>query len=233
MKMRIGAVGVALVVFGAACGQIATEAQPAAAIRQAAVATVTVAPAPASAPAQGASAFAIVAEATEARYRVQEQLAGANLPNDAVGTTDAISGTIVIGADGRVVPAQSRVTVDLTKLASDSGQRDNFVKRNTLQVSQYPTAEFVATSVEGLGASLPTSGEVSFKLLGELTVRGVTKPVQWDVRAQAGAREVAGTATTSVTFEQFGMTPPRVGPVLSVEDRLTLEMDFRVARSAA
>jgi polyisoprenoid-binding protein YceI len=215
----------AVAALGVACAQPATPT--------AAPTVPTATAVPASAPAQGASAFAIVAEATEARYRVQEQLAGANLPNDAVGSTDAISGAIVIGADGRVVPAQSKVTVDLTRLASDSGQRDNFVKRNTLQTGQYPTAEFVATAVEGLGPALPTSGEVAFKLLGDLTVRGVTKPVTWDVRAQAGPREVAGTATTTVTFEQFGMTPPRVGPVLSVEDQLTLEMDFRVERSAA
>ena len=224
MKLRMMAAGIAMVAFGAACAESTTQAQPAATPRPAEVA---------SAPVQGASRFAIVAEATEARYRVQEQLAGANLPNDAVGSTDAIDGTIVIGQDGKVVPGQSKITVDLTKLTSDSSRRDNFIKQNTLQVGQYPTAEFVPTAVEGLTQPLPTSGEVSFRLLGDLTVRGVTKPVAWDVKAQAGAREVAGTATTTVTFQDFGMTPPRVGPVLSVEDQLTLEMDFRVERGAA
>jgi polyisoprenoid-binding protein YceI len=191
------------------------------------------APAKASTASADANSFAIVAEASEARYRVTEQLAGRSLPNDAVGTTKAVAGAIVIGADGAVVAEQSKITVDLSKLESDSGQRDNFVKRNTLQVSQFPNATFVPTKVEGLSRPLPTSGEVRFTLSGDLTVRGVTKPVTWDVVAQAGAQQVSGTATTTVTFQDFGMTPPKVGPVLGVEDQLTLEMDFRANRGGA
>ena len=128
---------------------------------------------------------------------------------------------------------KSTITVDLTSLASDSGQRDNFVKRNTLEVSQFPKATFVPTRVEGLSQPLPTSGEVRFKLVGDLTVRGVTQPVTWDVVAQAAPQQVSGKATTTVTFQQFGMTPPKVGPVLGVEDDLTLEMDFSAQRGVA
>jgi polyisoprenoid-binding protein YceI len=176
--------------------------------------------------------FALVAEATEARYKATEQLAGRSLPNDAVGRTKGVSGAIVLDPSGAVVAGESKITVDLTKLQSDSGQRDNFIKRSTLQTSQFPTAEFVPTRVEGLSQPLPTSGEVKFTLIGDLTVRGVTRPVTWDVTAQAGPREVSGTAATTVTFQDFGMTPPKAGPVLGVEDELNLEIDFRAARAA-
>jgi polyisoprenoid-binding protein YceI len=260
MDWRAATAALAIVAFGAACagadgtGTTATNAgappaqaavatsTPAAAVvvnsptSAASANTPTTAAAVAKAPtaaAAAANSFAIVAEASEARYRVTEQLAGRSLPNDAVGTTKAVSGAIVIGSDGAVVPEQSKITVDLSKLSSDSGQRDNFVKRNTLEVSQFPNATFVPTKVEGLARPLPTSGEVRFKLSGDLTVKGVTKPVTWDVVAQAGAQQVSGTATTTVTFQDFGMTPPKVGPVLGVEDELTLEMDFRANRGGA
>jgi polyisoprenoid-binding protein YceI len=227
-SIKVTAAGMALVAFGAACGE---AAQPTAIPTQ--VPTAVATSAPATAAPTAASTFAIVAEASEARYRVTEQLAGRSLPNDAVGTTKAVTGAIVLGPDGSLVPGQSKVTVDLSKLESDSGQRDNFIKRNTLQVSEHPNAVFVPTKVEGLPRPLPTSGEARFTLTGDLTVRGVTKPVTWDVVATASGQQVNGTATTKVTFQEFGMTAPKVGPVLGVEDQLTLEMDFRAQRGAA
>ena len=52
--------------------------------------------------------------------------------------------------------------------------RDGFIKQNTLQTSQYPTAEFVPTRVEGL-PSPPASGQYTFKLTGLQTIHGVQK----------------------------------------------------------
>jgi hypothetical protein len=56
----------------------------------------------------------------------------------------------------------------------------------------------------------------------------VTKPVVWDVRATVDGSRITGTATTTVTFADFGMTQPRVPIVLSVEETITLELDFTV-----
>ena len=47
--------------------------------------------------------FVIAPAGNEARYRVREQLMGANLPNDAIGATKTISGTILDNDEGRIV----------------------------------------------------------------------------------------------------------------------------------
>jgi hypothetical protein len=39
--------------------------------------------------------------------------------------------------------------------------------------------------------------------------------------------EVTGTATTTVLMTDFGMTPPRVGSVVSIEDSVKLELDVK------
>jgi polyisoprenoid-binding protein YceI len=65
---------------------------------------------------------------------------------------------------------------------------------------------------------------------GDLTVHGVTRPVTWQVSAQFDEGSVSGDATTDVKMSDFGMTPPHVGPVLSLEDGLTLELVFAAAR---
>ena len=127
---------------------------------------------------------------------------------------------------------QSKISVDLSKLQSDESRRDNFIKGNTLQTSRYPMATFVPTAVQGLPSPLPTSGQVTFQLLGDLTVHGVTKPVTWQVTAQFGDSTVTGDATSAINITEFGMSPPKAGPVLSIEDGLTLELAFTAARQS-
>jgi polyisoprenoid-binding protein YceI len=174
--------------------------------------------------------FRIVPEQSEARYRAREQLLGRPLPNDAVGRTNAVEGQIVFAADGTIDSQQSQVTVDLRTLKSDEARRDNYIKQNTLEVDRYPTATFQPTAASGLPWPLPTSGQLQFQLEGNLTVHGVTKPVTWNVEATVDGNRITGTATTQVTFDDFGMTPPRVPVVLSLEDTITLELNFMVER---
>jgi polyisoprenoid-binding protein YceI len=167
-------------------------------------------------------------DGTQASYRAHEQLANHNVPSDAVGATRALTGSLVIQPDGTIVAHQSRFVVDMTTLQSDSRMRDGYTQHNTLQTGTYPTAVFVPTAVEGLPSPLPTSGSVNFKLNGNMTIHGVTKPLTWNVQAQIAGQSLTGTATTSFTFEDFGMAPPRTMMVLSVEDNLALEVNFHM-----
>ena len=158
---------------------------------------------------------------------VKEQLVGKNFPNDAIGETPDVTGSIVFGADG-VVQAGSSITVKTTTLKSDESRRDNFIRTSGLETARYPEVKIVPKSVEGLPWPLPASGQVSFRLTGDMTVHGQTKPVTWDVTADLGADSATGRATTRFKFGDFGMGVPRVFVVLSVEDDIRLEMDFVV-----
>jgi polyisoprenoid-binding protein YceI len=167
----------------------------------------------------------------EARYRVREQLARLSFPSDAVGATRSVTGTIVAKADG-TISSESKVQVDLSTLKSDENQRDNFIKMNTLQTSRYRYATFVPTAIQGLSLP-PKSGPVSFKLIGNLTIRDVTKQVTWDVSGTINSNEATGTATTSFTWDYFNLSKPSVFTVLSVEDTIKLEIDLHLRRVTA
>jgi polyisoprenoid-binding protein YceI len=180
----------------------------------------------------GPLTFQVQPEQSKATFRVREQLARLPLPNDAVGTTGAVTGQLVLDPMSGVVSDASKITVDLRQLATDSAQRDNFIKRNTLQTDQFPTAEFVPVRAEGLPTPIPESGEFTFRLSGPMTVRGVQKDVTWDVSAARSGGQITGTATTAVTFGDFGMEPPKVPVVLSVVDEIRLELNL-VASEAA
>ncbi|HEX9165769.1 MAG TPA: YceI family protein [Gemmatimonadales bacterium] len=174
--------------------------------------------------------WVVAAEGNEARYRIREQLAGFDFPNDAVGATPGVTGGISFDDKGQIVPAESKFTVDVVQLKSDRERRDGYVQRRTLETATYPTVVFVPRSAKGLPAQLPASGRVTFELTGDLTVKAVTAPVTWQVTMTVSGGTAAGSAVTKFTFADFGMTKPSVAAVLSVEDTITLEYDFRLER---
>ena len=189
------------------------------------------APLPALAQDHAPVRYGIVAEGTEVRYRVREQLVGLSFPNDAVGATGAVEGSITFDPQGRVLP-DSRVTVDLRTLRSDEARRDNYVRRNTLETDRFPTVTFVPTEARRLAFPLPQTGSVPIELVGDLTVRDVTRRVTWEGTATFDGPRVTVRARTAFRFGDFGLRVPRVSVVLSVEDDIKLEADLSLRRSS-
>jgi polyisoprenoid-binding protein YceI len=198
-------------------------------------ATETTSADPTAAPSANADetvVLVVVPEKSEARYRVREQLANVSLPNDAIGKTNAITGQIVGKMDGTIVSAESQFVVDVTTLKSDQGMRDGFIQRTPLQTSQYPTVTFVPTSAQGLPLIPPVPESGAFQLIGDLTIRDVTRPVTWEATCKLESNQTEGlcTATTSFTFDDFQLEQPRVGRVVSIEDTIKLEVDLYLQR---
>lgn len=175
----------------------------------------------------------VTSTGNEARYRVREQLAGFDLPNDAIGRSSEVSGAIVLDEQGRVVPAQSRIVVNVAELRSDRDRRDGYVRRAILKSDSFPTTTLAPTDIRGLQWPLPASGQASLTLAGDLTVKGITRPTAWNVTANFVGDTISGAATTAFTFADFGLDQPRVPIVLSVGDTIRLEYDFRLVRTPA
>lgn len=168
----------------------------------------------------------LIVGGSEARYHAQEVFLTRG-PNEAIGRTSNVAGMIHIGADGAILADQSSIQVDMTSLKSDSNGRDNYIKRNTLEVEKFPSATFVVTGAPGLPVPLPTSGEATFELVGDLTIHGVTRPATWQTTALFADGQVSGSATTTVLMTDFGMTPPLVPALASIEDAVRLVFDVK------
>lgn len=178
--------------------------------------------------------FVVAPTGNEARYRVNEQLAGFELRNDAVGVTGKVSGGISVDDKGAIIPGESRIVVDVTALKSDKDRRDGYVQRRLLETEKFPTVELTPTAIRGLPVPLPAAqgklGPQQLEMTGNLTVRGVTRPTTWRVTASYDGGTVTGTAATAFTFADFQMEKPRVPVVLSVVDTIRLEYDFTLVR---
>ena len=161
-----------------------------------------------------------------ARYLVKEQFARRNLPNDAVGETSEVSGSIRFHPDGTIDPAVSSFQVQLLRLRSDEDERDEFLEEESLESLKFSVAKFVLEQAPGLPWPLPQDGQTEFQLRGEMTVHGVTSPATWDVTAQFTPQGATGQARTSFDFAKFDMEKPSAFFLLSVEDHIRLELDF-------
>ena len=175
-----------------------------------------------------------IAEGTKARYKVREQLAGISFPSDAVGTTEAVTGTLVVNPDGSIDATRSKLTVDLRTLKSDQQMRDGYIQKNTLESEKFPMIEFVPRRATGLPVPIPAGmgAQAGFQLIGDMTLHGVTKEATWNVVATFGNDQVAGRATTTLQFATFNLTKPSLARLMSVDDKIDLEIEFRAKRSA-
>ena len=186
--------------------------------------------APAAPPAPSKCEFL---DGSTARYKVQEQLVGINFPNDAVGSTQAITGTVMLGADGSLAP-QSKIAVDLKTLKSDQSMRDGYIQRNVLQTDKFPMLEFVPKRAVGLPSPFPNGQRpqpIGVQLVGDMMLNGVTSEVTWNVAGTASGDSIAGRATTSFPFSQFKLNQPKVPILLSTNDKIDLEIEFRCKRT--
>lgn len=171
--------------------------------------------------------FVVAPTGNTASYHAREQLAGVSLPNDAIGTTSDVKGMLVVDPDGSVIKDSSKIVIGVGSLKSDKTHRDKFLREHSLDTDHYPTVTLVPTSFQGLTAK-PGASPVTFTTVGDLTVHGVTHPTTWSVTAHADGNDIVGTAETKTTFKDLGIDQPRVPIVLSLEDTLKLEYDFRL-----
>jgi polyisoprenoid-binding protein YceI len=116
------------------------------------------------------------------------------------------------------------VTVDTASVDTGVAKRDEHLKSpDFFDVAKFPSMAFVSTSVVGKPAS--------FKLVGDLTIHGVTKKVTFDakylgaVNDGMGNEKTAFTAKTKINRKDFGLKwggMMEAGPV--VGDEVTLDL---------
>jgi polyisoprenoid-binding protein YceI len=163
---------------------------------------------------------------SQAGYRVKENLFGQN--TEAVGRTNAITGDLVIDQTG----VQScSFSVDLTQVSSDQSQRDNQFKGRIMNVSTFPTADFRLTSPIAITAVPADKEEMTFKATGDLTLRGTTKSVTFDLTARRNGPNIEVNGNIPLVFADYGIPNPSAGPA-TTEDNGLLEFLLVFSKAA-
>jgi polyisoprenoid-binding protein YceI len=174
----------------------------------------------------------VVSDGSVAGYRVREKLASLPAESDAVGRTDDITGGATIDAAADSIEVSSAAfEVDLTTLASDDGRRDRRLSQLGIESSTYPTSTFTLTSPVAVPASALAAITVDVTLNGDLTLHGITKPVEIPAQARLNGDRIEVQGSLTFPFATFDVTPPSIGGFVSVGDEATLEFLVSLERA--
>ena len=161
-------------------------------------------------------------------YRVKEQLAFLNSPNEAVGRSKAVTGTMQVAGD---TVEEVRIEADLTQLTSDETRRDNAIRQRGLESERYPTATLELAEPIQL-ASTPVQGQdIRGQGTGRLTVHGVTREVDLDLTGRWSGSTIQVVGQLPVKMTDYQIEPPRFGPVVSIEDSLAVDFNLVFERA--
>lgn len=140
----------------------------------------------------------------------------------------SVSGTIVVSE----TPEDSKVeiVIETASVSTGSEDRDTHIKsEDFFDVENHPEMRFVSTSVDTNGGS--------WKLVGDLTIKGVTKPVTLDfdfagiVDDPWGNPKAAFSATTEIMRDDWGLSwnvPLDSGGVL-VSKKIVIEIEVQAS----
>jgi len=135
--------------------------------------------------------------------------------------------------DKDVSHSTAEATIDTTTLDTRVPNRDKHLKSpDFFDVEKYPTITFKSTSFKKVAPQ-------KFKVTGDLTLHGVTKPVVLDVDApdtvikdMKGNDRRGATATTTINRKDFGLVwnqPIETGGV-AVGEQVTINIDLELSK---
>ena len=122
------------------------------------------------------------------------------------------------------------VTIDAASINTRVEDRDKDLKSvNFFDVAKYPTITFKSTKIE-------KDGEGKLKVTGDLTMKGVTKPVVLDVEGPTpeikdpwGNTRRGLSATTTINRRDFGLSYSKLveaGPVVGDEVKIDIQSEL-------
>jgi polyisoprenoid-binding protein YceI len=127
------------------------------------------------------------------------------------------------------------VAIDVSSIETGVADRDTHLRSpDFLDAEKFPEIRFRSTSIEQLGSD-------RYRVIGNLTIRDVTRTVSLDAEFGGRAKDPWGNeragfvAKTAVDRKDFGLTWNQVleaGGVL-VGDRVEIELDVQAVRAAA
>ena len=160
-----------------------------------------------------------------AGFRVDEVL---NSIGDftAVGRTADVSGSIEL-SDTALVAATVEVT--MSTLRTDNSFRDGRIY-GALNTSEFPKAVFTLAEPVELPAGMADGEAFSGSAEGDLTIKGITNRVAFDLQAQLVGDIIVAVGSSDVVFGDYGVTAPTAPVVVSVEDHGIMEFQLLFTR---
>lgn len=172
--------------------------------------------------------FVIDQSRSTARFEIDEVLNGN--PTHVVGVTDQVVGQVRIDMSDLSAVEFSEIIINARTLETDSERRNRAIRGPVILDSGSDENELITlevTSVDGLDGPAAIGETLDFTIRGELTIKGITQPVDFDVGVTpADETTLEGSATAEVTRDMFEIGIPSVPGVADVTNEVLIGLDF-------
>ena len=180
----------------------------------------------------GLKTFRIVPDKTQVSYHVSELVFGHTSLDTHIGTTHTIQGGFVLRQANTSTITSLTMMVDLRTLATDDTGRDEEIRQRWLESNKHPIASFTSSkTTQVLSHTYQDGQDVTFKITGDMTLHGVTRPATFDVQGKLLNDTVTGTAKAFIHMKDFGVTAPAVVGVATVQDGMSVVVNFTAQQS--
>jgi polyisoprenoid-binding protein YceI len=149
--------------------------------------------------------------------------------SDVEGTFKSVDGTME-ASKADFSDAKINFTAEVSSISTDNDMRDNHLKSDDFfNAAKFPQIKFVSTSFTPLGDN-------KYKLVGNLTIRDVTKPVTFDVKyggtiSAMGATHAGFKATSKIDRFDFNLKWNKAteagGMIVGKDVDITINVDFK------
>src|SRR5688572_32109887 len=138
--------------------------------------------------------------------------------------------------DGKdVTKAKIKATIDVNSITTRVQKRDEHLKTpDFFDAAKFPTMTFESTSITAAAGG-------KYKMAGNLTMHGVTKPVTFDLDApspvikdpQGSGSRVGAAATTTINRKDFGIAYDQKLPdgTSAVADMIQVQLDVELIQA--
>jgi polyisoprenoid-binding protein YceI len=173
----------------------------------------------------GALVFQIVPDKSEVRFTIPEDLRGQ--PNSVVGKSNQVAGQIAVNPDDLSAAQVGVIQVNARTFVTDDGRRNRAINNFILNTAEYEFITLTPTEIRGLSGRAELGRDLTFQIVGDLTIRDVTKPVVFDVIARPTSEmQMTGSASTTINRGDFQLQIPNVPFVANVGEQIALAIDF-------
>jgi polyisoprenoid-binding protein YceI len=150
------------------------------------------------------------------------------------GRFGSVEGTVVMD-EADPATAEVDVTIDVASIDTREPQRDGHLKSaDFFDAEKYPTIHFKSTRITDV------SGD-TFKVIGDLTMHGVTRAVTLDVTSEGRGKDPWGgdragfSAKGKIKRSDFGLTWNQILETggLAVSDEVRISLDLELVKASA
>ena len=172
--------------------------------------------------------YVIDASRSVASFEIGEVLRGS--PNRVVGETNQVAGQVQVDLADLSSTQFSQIVVNARTLRTDSERRDRAMRGPIILNSASDEFELITLDIDlatGLVGTVGPGDTLRFSLTGDLTIKGVTNEVVFDVVVTLSDEStVEGSVTTTVLRSDFDIGIPSVPGVAEVTDEVVLGLRF-------